>query len=197
MLEVLDPSIIKHLSSYIRSRQENKASIVRSNILVKHAMSKWQEWLENEDIPTVFVPSTGSLKRQRERKLSQVATFTSPSTSPVLSTSFGPQKDLSKNMPPSPISRPRTTASPGVKPHAPIPESDDLFDMDDVDISLPSVDLEESRVPTAQSSSGPSPAWKSSSVPRYVSDFILLLVNFTPCIQSRHAVGYGRSSRRL
>ncbi|KAJ4497730.1 hypothetical protein C8R41DRAFT_917118 [Lentinula lateritia] len=166
MLEVLDPSIIKHLSSYIRSRQENKASIVRSNILVKHAMSKWQEWLENEDIPTVFVPSTGSLKRQRERKLSQVATFTSPSTSPVLSTSFGPQKDLSKNMPPSPISRPRTTASPGVKPHAPIPESDDLFDMDDVDISLPSVDLEESRVPTAQSSSGPSPAWKSSSVPR-------------------------------
>ncbi|KAJ3888511.1 hypothetical protein GG344DRAFT_53490 [Lentinula edodes] len=146
MLEVLDPSIIKHLSSYIRSRQENKASIVRSNILVKHAMSKWQEWLENEDIPLVFVPSTGSLRRQRERKLSQ--------------------KDPSKNMPPSPISRPRTTGSPGLKPHAPIPESDDLFDMDDVDISLPSVDLEESRVPTAQSSSGPSPAWKSSSVPR-------------------------------
>ncbi|KAJ3862317.1 hypothetical protein EV359DRAFT_45418 [Lentinula novae-zelandiae] len=167
MLEVLDPSIIKHLSSYIRSRQENKASIVRSNILVKHAMSKWQEWLENEDIPTVFVPSTGSFRRQRERKLSQAATFTSPpSTSPVLSTSFGPQKDLSKNMPPSPISKPRTTASPGVKPHAPIPESDDLFDMDDVDISLPSVDLEESRVPAAQSASGPSPAWKSSSIPR-------------------------------
>ncbi|KAJ3814922.1 hypothetical protein F5876DRAFT_31863 [Lentinula aff. lateritia] len=166
MLEALDPSIIKHLSSYIRSRQENKASIVRSNILVKHAMSKWQEWLENEDIPTVFVPSAGSHRRQRERKLSQVATFTSPpSTSPVLSTSFGHQKDLSRNMPPSPISRPRTTASPGPKPHAPIPESDDLFDMDDVDISLPSVDLVESRVPTAQSS-GSSPAWKSSSVPR-------------------------------
>ncbi|KAJ3980465.1 hypothetical protein F5890DRAFT_1541415 [Lentinula detonsa] len=163
MLDVLSPSLIKHLSAYIRTRQEEKASVVRSNRLVNHAMSKWQEWLENEDIPTIFVPCTGL---RRKRKLSQANKFSSPpSTSPIMSTSFG-QKDLGKTTPSSPVFRPWTTASPALKPQAPIREGDDIFDMDDMDIGLASIDPVESRPPLAQPSSGPSPVWKASSVSR-------------------------------
>ncbi|KAJ4479374.1 hypothetical protein J3R30DRAFT_3702623 [Lentinula aciculospora] len=166
MLDVLTPSLIKHLSVYIRTRQEAKASVVRSNKLVNHAMNKWQEWLANEDIPTVFVPSAGSLRRQRERKLSQVAKISSPaSSSPILSTSFG-QRDIGKITPSSPVSRSRTNASPGLKPQAPILEADDIFDMDDMDIGLPSLEPVELQPPANQLSSRPSPAWKASSVPR-------------------------------
>ncbi|KAJ3760008.1 hypothetical protein EV360DRAFT_40745 [Lentinula raphanica] len=124
MLDVLSPSLIKHLSAYIRTRQEEKSSVVRSNKLVNHAMSKWQEWLEGEDIPSLILPGAGF-------------------------TSFG-QRDSGKIKPLSPVLRPLTTTSPASKPRTQVPGGDDIFDMDDMDISLPSIDLPESRSPAAQ-----------------------------------------------
>ncbi|KAJ3722464.1 hypothetical protein C8R42DRAFT_641833 [Lentinula raphanica] len=165
MLDVLSPSLIKHLSAYIRARQEEKSSVVRSNKLVNHAMSKWQEWLEGEDIPSLILPGAGFSKRQRQRKLSQNAKLTTPSSSPSISTSFG-QRDSGKIKPLSPVLRPLTTTSPASKPRTQVPGGDDIFDMDDMDISLPSIDLPESRSPAAQPPAGPSPAWKASSVQR-------------------------------
>lgn len=193
MLDVLSPSLVKHLSAFIRTQQEKKASIVRSNTLVDHAMRKWQEWVEGEDIPpTVFVPSAASQRRQRDRKLSQALKFSSP-PSPLLNASFGHQRELGKATQSSPILSARVSASPGLKPEAPIRESDDLFDMDDMDIGPPSIDPAEPHVLTGGSSSGTSPAWKASSAPRYV----LFITTFarrwliTSNLQCRHAIRHG------
>lgn len=162
MLDALSPYLVKHLSSFIRSQQAEKASVVRSNRLVDYAMNKWREWLEGEDIPTVFM---SNLMRQRERKLSQAFKHSSsPSPSPLASTLFGAYVEHGKaTQSSSPIIKPRSVVSPVLKPQTTVHESDDIFDMDEMDIGPPSISPPEPHSPS------PSPAWKASPAPRYVS----------------------------
>jgi hypothetical protein len=158
MLDALSPSVIKHLSSFIRSRQAKKAPVVRSNRLVDYAISKWQEWLEGEDIPTVFI---SNLMKQRERKLSQALKHSSPPPSNLASSSFCAPVEHSKVVQGSNSTiKPTAAVSPVLKPQTTVPESDDIFDMDEMEIGPSPID---------SPSPGGVPAWKASSAPRYVS----------------------------
>ncbi|KAF5390605.1 hypothetical protein D9757_002585 [Collybiopsis confluens] len=155
MLDTLNPSLIKHLSAFVRSQQERKSSVVRSHKLVTDAMSKWQEWLDSEDTPQLIMPSSRSLKRLRERKPSQA--FSPPSPSHITSTSFGRQRvhTLTRSTPVRP------SVSPILKPGGPTPDSDDIFGMDEMDIGPPLTD-------TVEHHSSNGNAWRvSSSIPRY------------------------------
>ncbi|KAL0581915.1 hypothetical protein V5O48_000145 [Marasmius crinis-equi] len=159
MLEVLAPSIVKQLSVFVRTKQEEKAQFVRGGGNSSGLMEKWKDWLMQEDIPFVIVPSVASRKKVRERRISHANKLSPPSPSIM----------------PSLVRKSRDTGlpdrSPFFKGHSPKEEAsggDDLFDMDGLDIGPPSVP------PTSppQSSPGPVPAWKASSVPRSVLFFL-------------------------
>ncbi|KIK67885.1 hypothetical protein GYMLUDRAFT_36681 [Collybiopsis luxurians FD-317 M1] len=157
MLDTLGSSIVKHLSAFIRAQQEKKSPIVRSHRLVKHAMDKWRDWLDAEDIPKLIMPSSGLLRKQRERKSSQAPKLSSPpSPSPISSLSFSHQKELSQSRS-RPIIKHRSSASPVLNPQGSIPESNDIFDMDEVDVGPSFSD-------PPHSSTGS--AWKAASTPR-------------------------------
>ncbi|THU96002.1 hypothetical protein K435DRAFT_778780 [Dendrothele bispora CBS 962.96] len=169
MLEDMSPAIIKQLSAFIHSKQEEKASYVRGGLLINQVLATWKDWLENEDFPTVIVPSVASQKRERERRISQ-ATKTSPSSPLHLSmTAMGKQREVFVNAQGSPVLKARTSSSPILKPKtstSPLIRSkdgtDEIFDMDDMDIGPPSIPVEKSS--TTLGVSGP--AWKTSSAPR-------------------------------
>ncbi|KAF9264186.1 hypothetical protein L218DRAFT_926482 [Marasmius fiardii PR-910] len=152
MLEALAPTIIKQLSSFVRGKQEEKAQFVRGGGNITGLMEKWKEWLDEEDIPSVIVPSVASSKKVRERKVSQANKLSPPSPS-ILPSITGTQKFTVV-----------PNRSPLFKAHSPnqVPfGGDDLFDIDGLDIGPASIPPA-----TAPKSPGSAPAWKASSVPR-------------------------------
>ncbi|KAE9393746.1 hypothetical protein BT96DRAFT_999186 [Gymnopus androsaceus JB14] len=140
MLEDLSPSLVKHFSAFIRTRQEDKAMVIQSNMLHEKATRK--EIIAGFQI---FIVSSIALT--------------------ALEHFVWPSKRARKECTRSPIIGPRFSTSPGLKPQAPIPESEDIFDMDEMDIGPPSIDPAEPCL-SSGGSSGPSPAWKASFIPR-------------------------------
>ncbi|KAK7014794.1 hypothetical protein VNI00_019254 [Paramarasmius palmivorus] len=155
MLEVLAPSLVKQLSAFVRCKQEEKAGFVRGGTYMKGLMSKWDEWVKHEDIPTIIMPSVASQKKAREGRTSQ-AKLSPPSPSFGVSLSSGKRR---AGRVPSANNSPIINAQ---VPSQPAAGGDDLFDMDGLDLGSPS--LPSTAVTQIQTS--PMPAWKASSVPR-------------------------------
>ncbi|ESK92025.1 btb domain and ankyrin repeat protein [Moniliophthora roreri MCA 2997] len=179
MLEALAPALVKQLSAFVRQKQEEKAGYVRGSVFANELMDKWNDWLKQEDIPAVIIPSATSQRRLRERRASHGVKLSPPSPSFVASHPSGKQKGsgtLSAND--SPVvkaSLPSQTPAGG----------DDLFDMDGLDIGPPSV-------PTAsvtQAQAGSVPVWKASSVPRV--DMRALLAQEASALDSQRASSSG------
>ncbi|KAK1230240.1 hypothetical protein PQX77_006668 [Marasmius sp. AFHP31] len=178
MLEALAPSVVKQLSVYVRSKQEEKAQFIRGGGNSTGLMEKWKDWLMQEDIPTIIVPSVATQKRAREKRVSQASKLSPPSPSimPLFSTSKAKGKDVAI-----------VERSPLLKGHSPRQEAtggDDIFDMDGLDIGPASLSATSSALHT-RSSATSVPAWKAPSVPRV--DMRALLAQEASSLQAQRS----------
>ncbi|KAL0072316.1 hypothetical protein AAF712_000078 [Marasmius tenuissimus] len=178
MLEALAPSVVKQLSAYVRSKQEEKAQFIRGGGNSTGLMEKWKDWLVQEDIPAIIVPSVATQKKARERRVSQANKLSPPSPSimPLFSTGKAKEKDVAI-----------PERSPLFKGHSPRQEAsggDDLFDMDGLDIGPASLSATSSVLHT-RSSAASVPAWKAPSVPRV--DMRALLAQEASSLQAQRS----------
>ncbi|KAJ8457714.1 hypothetical protein ONZ45_g18206 [Pleurotus djamor] len=131
MLNDLSSDLIEQLSRFVQTKQAEKLPVSRSGILVVNAAFKHHDWLESQDIATPIVV------RHSHRMVTRKA---SAKLSPSL---------LSKPAPMSHISP--SVNAPQSLPAERQTQADDIFAMDEPDLSTPSPAV-----------------WKASSVPRYV-----------------------------
>lgn len=151
-LDDLPFDLIRQLSSFVREKQTSKYPLSRSNALVEKAMNAESEWLALQDIPEPIIPTfkPDSFKD-------------SPKLSPPASNRKLRRKSSSMLSPPaSPMIRPQFS----VRANLSGPPDDEVFIMDDPDISpTPSIQASQIAPETPSKASG----WKTiSSAPRYV-----------------------------
>jgi inhibitor of Bruton tyrosine kinase len=164
ILDEIPHSLVKQLAKFVRTKQMEKSSFSRSDAFVNEMMEKHAEWLAEQDVPELIIrtnaltisharASAGSLKKGRS------------------------MEKISPSMLGSRIKLSSTESTAGQSITTPqhvlrrLPEADDVFDMDEIDVSfLPPA----SSSATALSISVPVPAWKASGSTRSVGHLLMI-----------------------
>ena len=119
MLDSLTPGLLREFSLFVQKEQRLKSPVLRSGRLVDEAIERNREWLELQDIPQTFVPTTNTR------------------SSPMLS----PGKGRRTSAQPSPITSPSLYPVSVPRGALSSPAGDDIFIMDDAD-PVPSLSLD-------------------------------------------------------
>ena len=138
MLDDLPHSLVRGLASFVRARQHEKMPVTRNGVIVKDAMEKWKDWVQQQDWPSVLVRSRKASIRQAQ----------SPKMSPA--SGKGKNRPVAvSTSPPLTLSGEKRTQVPSTPPSAPIREetgdgNDEIFDMDGIppmSLSTPTLGL--------------------------------------------------------
>ena len=172
ILDEIPHSLVKQLAKYVRTKQMEKSPFSRSDTFVKEMMEKYAEWLAEQDLPEPII-RTSALMISHAR---------ASAGSSLLKKGRSMEK-ISPSMLGSRIKLSNTESTAGHSISTPqhvlrrLPETDDVFVMDEIDVSPASSSA------TAMPISVPVPAWKPSGSTRSVDHLLIIfrvsVVNFS------------------
>ena len=171
ILDELPHSLVKQLAKFIRAKQMEKSSFSRSDAFVNEMMEKYAEWLAEQDVlePTIRTntlmmrharASAGSSLLKKGRSMEKISPSMLGRMKPIVTTESTSGQSV-------------TTSQHVLRR---LPEADDVFVMDEIDVSSPPASSAAAAMPI----SVPAPAWKASGNTRSVD--LLLLISCTDLV---------------